>query len=71
MKYKIVVDTTGTYHAEVEADKPEQAYKIAMKEAYQDSWSCTAVYTGSDVYEMIDENGNEIDITEGAELWKQ
>ena len=70
MNYKITVDTTGTYYANIEADSPEEAYKMALKEAYEDSWSCTTIYAGADVYEMEDENGNEIDITEGAERWK-
>ena len=70
MNYKITVDTTGTFYANIEADSPEEAYKMALKEAYEDSWACTTIYAGADVYEMEDENGNEIDITEGAERWK-
>ena len=50
--FYVTVDVNTTYYAEVKADDIEEASQIAQKQAYEDTWSCTAIHSGSEVYDV-------------------
>ena len=53
--FKIVLDVTSVYYADIEADTEAEAMEIAEKEAYQDTWSCKAIYSGVELVEAEEE----------------
>ena len=61
--FKVTIDVTNTYYADVEAETEAEAIKMAKTEAYQDTWGGSAVYGGAEVYEVEEledeENNND------------
>lgn len=54
--FKITIDVTNVYYADVEAETEAEAIKMAETEAYQDTWSGSAVYGGAEVYDVEELN---------------
>jgi len=50
--FRIVLDVTSVYYADIEADTEAEAIEMAQKEAYQDTWSCKAVYSGVELVDV-------------------
>ena len=61
-KYTVEVDVSNVYRTEVEASDEEQAKEIALREAYEDTWSCRATHGGSEIFEVeeIEHEGEEV-----------
>ena len=53
--FKIVLDVTSVYYADIEADTEAEAIKLAEREAYEDTWSTKAVYSGVELVEAEEE----------------
>jgi hypothetical protein len=49
-KYIVDVDVSTVYRTEVEASDEDQAKEIALREAHEDTWSCRATHSGSEIY---------------------
>ena len=60
--YRVEVDVSTVYTTEVEASDEEQAVGLAIKEAYEDTWSCDARYGGADIYTIdeVEHEGEEV-----------
>tara|TARA_R110000782_G_scaffold204184_1_gene292707 strand:+ start:126 stop:305 length:180 start_codon:yes stop_codon:yes gene_type:complete len=56
--FRIVLDVTSVYYADIEADTEAEAIEMAQKEAYQDTWSCKAVYSGVELVDVELEEEN-------------
>ena len=56
--FRIVLDVTSVYYADIEADTEAEAIETAQKEAYQDTWSCKAVYSGVELVDVELEEEN-------------
>lgn len=50
--YEVEVDVHNTYRATIKASDEEQAARLVLKLAYQDTWGCTATHGGSEVYSI-------------------
>jgi hypothetical protein len=56
--FRIVLDVTSVYYADIEADTEAEAIEMAQKEAYQDTWSCKAIYSGVELVDVELEEDN-------------
>ena len=43
--FEVTLDVNTTLHTEVEAETQEEAIKIAERQAYEDTWACTAIFS--------------------------
>jgi len=43
--FEVTLDVNTTLHTEVEAETQEEAIKIAERQAYEDTWGCTAIFS--------------------------
>ena len=59
--FKVVLDVTSVYYADIEADTIEEALKIAGREAYEDTWSCKAIYSGVETVDIEEETEEELE----------
>ena len=56
--FRIVLDVTSVYYADIEADTEAEAIEMAQKEAYQDTWGSKAIYSGVELVEAELEEDN-------------
>ena len=50
--YEIEVDVNTVYRTKIHANSEEEAKKIAENEAYQDTFSCNAIWSHCKIYQL-------------------
>jgi len=53
-KYIVDVDVSTIYRTEVEASDEDQAKEIALRESQEDTWSCRATHSDSEICLLIE-----------------
>jgi hypothetical protein len=63
--YTVEVDVSNVYRTEIEASDEDQAKEIALREAYEDTWSCRATHGGSEIYTVEEIEHEKVDHNQG------
>ena len=63
--YTVEVDVSNVYRTEIEASDEDQAKEIALREAYEDTWSCRATHGGSEIYIVEEIEHEKVDHNQG------
>ena len=56
--FRIVLDVTSVYYADIEAESEAEAWSMAEREAYEDTWGSKAIYSGVELVEVELEEDN-------------
>ena len=69
--YTVEVDVSNVYRTEIEASDEDQAKEIALREAYEDTWSCRATHGGSEIYTVEEIEHEKVDHNQGYDEYKE
>ncbi|MEO1943451.1 MAG: hypothetical protein ABGY11_04060 [Candidatus Thioglobus sp.] len=69
--YTVEVDVSNVYRTEIEASDEDQAKEIALREAYEDTWSCRATHGGSEIYAVEEIEHEKADPDQGYDEYKE
>lgn len=50
--YEVTLNVATTLHTTVIAKNSEEAIKLAKREAYEDTWSCKAIWSHAEVEDI-------------------